>query len=138
MRTRHMGRSTTWLGGVAVLCLAACGGTPTIDGAAGGAGGTDVDAGTAGSGGATGGSSTGTGGVGIVSEGGMPGDGANAYDSSDGCGQSSIQATVKVIDIVLVIDKSGSMTATPTGFATDKWTAMKTALTGALDQVKGG
>src|SRR6185295_7120061 len=40
--------------------------------------------------------------------------------------------------ILLVIDKSGSMTATPAGFSANKWTAMKTALTGALDQVKGG
>jgi hypothetical protein len=76
--------------------------------------------------------------VGIRSDGGFPGDGSGAYDSADGCGQSSIQATAKVIDILLVIDKSGSMTAKPAGFATDKWTAMKTALSGALAQVQGG
>jgi hypothetical protein len=78
---------------------------------------------------------TGAGGS-FLFEGGLP-DGAD-YDAGDACGQSSVQASNKVVNILLVIDKSGSMTTTPTGFSTDKWTAMKTALSGALDQVKGG
>jgi hypothetical protein len=128
---------TTLVGGAAALCLGACSSTPSVDGAAGGAGGASGGAGTAGSAGSFAGS-IGTGGAGIQSDGGFPGDGANASDSPDGCGQSSIQASAKIVDILLVIDKSGSMTGTPTGFATNKWTAMKTALSAALAQVQGG
>jgi hypothetical protein len=67
----------------------------------------------------------------------MKGDG-HGDDAADGCGQSKIEATSKVVDILLVIDKSGSMTSMPAGFMTDKWTAVKTALSGALGAVKGG
>jgi hypothetical protein len=143
MRTHAISSTRTLLvttAGAALLCLCACGGTPSID-AAGGAGGqAGAGGGTAGSGGGTAGSSmtVGTGGAGIETDAGPMGDGSNKYDSPDSCGQSSIQATVKVVDILLVIDKSGSMTATPNGFTSDKWTAMKTALSGALGQVKGG
>jgi len=55
----------------------------------------------------------------------------------DACGATRAGAEAKQVNILLVIDKSGSMQDTPTGFATDKWTAMKTALTAALDPVKG-
>jgi hypothetical protein len=81
-----------------------------------------------------GGGFIGTGGASLT-DGGPSGDGSN---DATGCGQSSVRATAKVVDILLVIDKSGSMTSKPAGFATDKWTAMKTALAGALDKVKGG
>jgi hypothetical protein len=67
----------------------------------------------------------------------VPRDGAG--DAPEGtCGQSTIRASSKIVNILLVIDKSGSMTSTPAGFSTDKWTAMKMALSTALDQVKGG
>jgi hypothetical protein len=56
----------------------------------------------------------------------------------DACGQTTIKGSTKEVDVLLVIDKSGSMNAKPTGFATDKWTALKTALPAALDPVKGG
>jgi hypothetical protein len=129
--------TTTWVGGAA-LCLAACSSTPTIDVASGGAGGSDAGSSTGGSAGSGGSTMAGTGGAGIEVDASPPKDGANSYDSADGCGQSSIQAGVKVVDILLVIDKSGSMTSTPAGFTTDKWTAMKTALSGALDPLKTG
>ena len=53
-------------------------------------------------------------------------------------GKRSSRESSKEVDILLVIDRSGSMSATPGGFATDKWTALKTALPAALDPVKGG
>jgi len=62
----------------------------------------------------------------------------DAMDLSDACGQTLIKGSSKEVDILLVIDRSGSMSATPSGFATDKWTALKTALPAALDPVKGG
>jgi hypothetical protein len=127
------------MGSASALALAvtACGGTPAIDTGSGGAAGSQSGTGD-GSGGTAGSSMTsGAGGSGIVFDSGMHGDGSNA-DAADGCGQSRIEASSKVVDILLVIDKSGSMTSKPVGFSTDKWTAMKTALSGALDQVKGG
>jgi hypothetical protein len=60
-----------------------------------------------------------------------------AQDLGDAhCGQSSIQAAAKPVNILLVIDKSGSMTPPPP--ATDKWAALRAALPPALDPVKGG
>ncbi len=62
----------------------------------------------------------------------------DAMDLGDACGQTVIKGSSKEVDILLVIDRSGSMSATPSGFATDKWTALKNALPAALDPVKGG
>ena len=117
---------------VFALVLAACGGTPSIDGAAG-AGGSDGGTGTMGSGGGGGaaGGIIGTGGSGIESDASTSHD-APSFDSPDSCGQSSVQATTRIVNILLVIDKSGSMASTPSGFGTDKWTAMKSALSAAL------
>ncbi len=130
---RHQ-RSACILG----LALAACSSTPSIDSGSAGAGGDITGTAAAGSGGGAGTSmTTGSGGTGITFDSGPRGDGSGD-DAADGCGQSKIEATSKVVDILLVIDKSGSMTSTPAGFTTDKWTAMKTALSGALDGVKGG
>jgi hypothetical protein len=53
------------------------------------------------------------------------------------CGSTTTAAQTKQPNILLVIDKSHSMTDTPAGFTSDKWTAMKTALTAAIDAVKG-
>jgi hypothetical protein len=55
----------------------------------------------------------------------------------ESCGATRAGTEARQVNILLVIDKSGSMADTPTGFATDKWTAMKTALGAALDPVKG-
>jgi hypothetical protein len=56
----------------------------------------------------------------------------------DACGGSALTAVAKKVNILLVVDKSGSMKTTPPGFTTDKWTALKTALSASLDKVKGG
>ena len=139
MTSRSSNRNRRWMKTVftaVAVSAAACGGSSS---------GSQFDVGSTGStaagqGGAstTGtpatGTSTGVGGsIGTIGSGGSPvGDGglgdAPSNGAPDGCGQSSIQASSKVVNVLLVIDKSGSMTTTPTGFATDKWTAMKTAL----------
>jgi len=44
------------------------------------------------------------------------------------CGTTSVRAKLNTINLLIVIDKSGSMTDVPDGFDTDKWSAMKDAL----------
>lgn len=50
----------------------------------------------------------------------------------DQCGGMRVEAMPVPVNVLLVIDKSGSMTDRPEGFALDKWTAMKEALGSAL------
>lgn len=109
-----------------------------------GTGGTAGSGATAGAGaviGTTGGSSgtggtdsggSGEGGGGTGSE--MPGECESLQGLGPQCGATSKQATFKTINVLLVLDKSGSMTDQPEGFDTDKWTAMKDALGAALDE----
>ncbi len=59
-------------------------------------------------------------------------------DSLDGlaeCGNTTVTADLRTVNILMVIDKSGSMTDEPSGFGTDKWSAVKTALGHALNGV---
>jgi hypothetical protein len=116
-----------------------------------GAGGTTFSTGQGGGaassgGGNTGGSNTGGGGGGSgnagadASTGAGGGGGGVVYigDAGDeSCGATRAGSELRQVNILLVIDKSGSMSDTPAGFASDKWTAMKTALGAALDPVKG-
>jgi hypothetical protein len=51
------------------------------------------------------------------------------------CGTQGAQAQIKIANILLVIDKSGSMNDTPTGFPSSKWLALKSALAQALPPV---
>src|SRR6185436_4736702 len=96
----------------------------------------------AGSGGSSAGGSSGTGTSGSLGAGtvflGDSGMQDDAMELGDACGHTTIKGSSKEVDILLVIDRSGSMSATPTGFATDKWGALKTALAAALEPVKGG
>jgi hypothetical protein len=50
-----------------------------------------------------------------------------------GCGQTDLAAEPPAVSILLVVDKSSSMTGTPPGFSEDKWTALGAALGEALD-----
>src|SRR5947207_1635770 len=128
--------SSAWVA-IALTFGLACGGSSSQDDTGSAAGGATNSATGAGGGPGTGGNGIiGTGGS-IQFDAGPQGDGSHA-DSPDGCGLSAIRASTKIVNIHLVIDRSGSMTATPAGFSTDKWTAMKSALSGALDKVKGG
>ena len=53
------------------------------------------------------------------------------------CGTTSVEAEYRTANILLVIDKSGSMTDQPEGFDTDKWEALKAALDESLHDVAG-
>jgi hypothetical protein len=53
------------------------------------------------------------------------------------CGTTTEHAQYDTANILLVIDKSGSMTDQPDGFTLDKWDALKTALGSALNNVVG-
>jgi hypothetical protein len=120
------------LGIAATLVAAGCSSTPDTIGknkanqhpdgsaAAGGAGSTDDG---------------GMGGTGHVPDGSIFGTGATfgspeIMDAS--CGSSKISAAPPDVNVLLVIDESGSMTDKPTGFAVDKWSAMKSAMHDAL------
>lgn len=116
-------------------CAAACSSSSGVDGD-----GTDggPQAGAAGASGATGSGASGTSGT-IGSGGTVDNDGAAGAASDEasamvegGCGQSTITATSKPVNVLLVIDRSGSMTSKPTGFSTDKWSAMKSAITSVV------
>jgi hypothetical protein len=52
------------------------------------------------------------------------------------CGTTAVGAVARDVNVLLVIDESGSMADTPTGFASDKWTALKSAVSGALGATK--
>jgi von Willebrand factor type A domain len=53
------------------------------------------------------------------------------------CGTTTVQAQYDTANILLVIDKSGSMTDQPDGFTINKWDALKKALDAALNNVVG-
>jgi hypothetical protein len=52
------------------------------------------------------------------------------------CGITKLTAKSLEVNVLLVIDKSGSMADKPTGFTTDKWSALKTALKSSLGAVE--
>lgn len=75
-----------------------------------------------------------TGGTGTV-QGGEGGEGSEACGTLAGldeCGGTRLEATLAPVNVLLVVDKSGSMTDQPEGFSLDKWSAMKEALGAAL------
>jgi hypothetical protein len=51
------------------------------------------------------------------------------------CGGASLRAELKIVNLLIVIDKSGSMEDEPAGFGTDKWSALKDALETVLGDV---
>lgn len=52
------------------------------------------------------------------------------------CGKAQQTADIKVVNMMLVVDKSGSMSDTPEGFADNKWLSLGTALKSALGGVQ--
>src|SRR5262245_19233570 len=80
----------------------------------GGTGGTDGEAGAGGS------------------DGTVTAPGCDTLVGLDKCGTTSVEAEYRTANIMLVIDKSKSMVDQPTGFDTDKWTALKSALNDSL------
>lgn len=112
------------------------GGTISLTGGSGGMSGGSAGAmsgNTGGTDGTTGGSSSGGTDAGA---GGEPGGVAPCDLSALGsCGSESVEAVLRTVNMLLVIDKSGSMTD-PLSADDSKWTAMKTALGAALENVK--
>jgi len=53
------------------------------------------------------------------------------------CGIETQQAETLEVNVLLVMDKSGSMNDTPPGYAQSKWDALHTALGAALGDVRG-
>jgi len=119
-------RGARSLGAVALVVLCAGVSATTGCGDSGGdADGTDTDNGSSGGGsdlgadlGSTGGSNSGLGG-----EGGA-------------CGGEEVSADPVVANVLFVIDKSGSMDATPDGFTDSKWDTLVSSLGAALDAVQ--
>lgn len=70
-----------------------------------------------------------------VSMGGAPGDSCESFAGLSNCDQQGEEAKKVDANLLLVIDKSGSMDDTG-GFADTKWEVMRQALNTALDEVK--
>jgi len=66
---------------------------------------------------------------------GEPNDACTTLVGLDQCGATRIEAQAVPVNVLFVIDKSGSMTDQPQGFGSDKWSAMKQALEAALASV---
>ena len=113
-------------------------GTPGTTGGSGGTGGTGVviSVGASGSGGTVGVSGSGSGGTGTEAAAGSDGlvDDCSQVEGLGDCGGAKIEATPRTVNMLLVIDKSGSMTD-PFGDQ-DKWTALKAALAASLGNVR--
>jgi hypothetical protein len=123
-------RELTGLVALTLAALAAgCGGEPAAADPAGNGGG----AGQAGSGGSASLGQAGDNGFGFVSE--PPPEGPDA-GGVETCGASPFGADQVEAHVLLVVDKSASMTDTPSGFSTDKWSAVKASLSEALSSVQ--
>jgi hypothetical protein len=93
---------------------------------------------------ATGGTLTGGSGGGSSTTGGSGGsvgnfesflDCGDTYANLADCGATATTAEVRPVDILLVVDKSGSMTIQPAGYEDRKWSALRNALDYALNQL---
>jgi len=135
-------RKSTLLSTCAVVAALGCGGgngkvdrhlidkNDLKDGSAGSSGASS----DAGGGGTNGSGASNNGGEGSAMFGFLDGGNTRMRDAS--CGASKISAAPPEVNILLVIDESGSMTSKPTGASVDKWSAMKTALGAALSDTK--
>jgi hypothetical protein len=85
-------------------------------------------------GGSSGTGSSGAGETGTL-QGGEGGESSGVCDTLvglDECGGTRVEAMLAPVNVLLVVDKSGSMTDQPEGFALDKWSALGEALGAAL------
>lgn len=136
MRPSFKRLSPLFLVSAGLSAFAAC--KSSDDGDTGGTGGRSSTAGTGGviigqqggTAGTSGSSGTGTGGTGpgAAGEGGASAGTCETLAGLNECGGTRVEATRVPVNILLVIDKSGSMTDEPSGFGTNKWEAMKEAL----------
>jgi hypothetical protein len=66
----------------------------------------------------------------------MEGESCSELSGLAECGVTTVAADIRTVNILLLIDKSGSMTVQPVGFDASKWSALRTALEEALGNVK--
>jgi len=90
---------------------------------------TGGNSGSSGTSGAAGDSGGGTGGGSL--------DSCDTFVGFEDCGSESREAQHQDVNVLLVMDKSGSMAQTPDGYDTDKWSAMSSALQNVLSNVRG-
>jgi hypothetical protein len=114
------------------------GGTGANTGGGANAGGTGATGTGATGTGASGTGATGTAGTGATGTAGTGASTTNGGGTSidGGCGGTLYSAMPRPVNILVLVDKSGSMLKTPTGFTTNKWAAMRTALSSALTAVQ--
>lgn len=107
-------------------------------GVAQGGGGVVLQGGSSNGGATTGnkGGGAGTGGAGNSTGGGNTPEACPDVGLPADCGSSSQTADIKTVNMLLVVDKSASMSDTPTGFNDNKWAALATALQTALTDVR--
>ena len=58
-------------------------------------------------------------------------------EASVTCGGTTLAASPKQVNVLLVVDKSSSMSSTPAGFGDSKWSGLRAALNAALDATQG-
>ena len=102
------------LSAVSFLLASSCTNSPELgtpgDGEGGSGAGSNIDVGGGGEGGA------------------LSGDGKN-------CGGTAVEAAPAQVNVLLVVDRSGSMTGKPAGFTDSKWNTLKGAFSTALPEV---
>jgi hypothetical protein len=121
------------------LLLAVCAvtfgaGCSDSSGTAGGAKGKGADGGNLFANVATTGTKGGT--SGVRSDGGRTDGSSGLVQLTKTCGASQFGAAPIQVNVLLVIDKSGSMLDKPQGFSNDKWTEMKSSLSSSLQAVQ--
>jgi hypothetical protein len=103
-----------------------------------GTGGTGIDFGNGGAGDKAAGGATstpGTGGKSPIEEP-KPLPACETLKGLESCSAQSVAAQKKVVNLMLVMDKSGSMTGTPEGYTTTLWSGLKQAIGASLTEVK--
>jgi len=126
--------SLIWVVATALSWTMACG-SPSRSLLGGDAGASVSANGGAASAGSSGKGASGGGGADLVDlETGTAGEGGS-HDAV--CGGTTLAASPKLVNVLLVVDKSSSMSATPTGFGDSKWNGLRAALTSALDAGSG-
>jgi len=111
-------------------------GSSSGTGASSGSGGASSGVGGVSSDGRDASASGGPPGVGSTMDAGVPGCG-QSIDGLGSCGQQSVGARIRHPQMLIVMDKSGSMTDQPKGFDVSIWNGVKAALKTSLEAVKG-
>ena len=148
MRTLRALSTLVVFAGIAAVGSAACAsksekkGLDRGTGGGGGTGGTTMVAVTGGSAGSGGSGATGGSNLGGTDSGTAAAAGSNGIAECGElaglgkCGGTHVEAEFRTVNMLLVIDKSGSMDDQPQGFSQKKWPAMRSAIATALGKVE--